>query len=207
MTDNWWIFAIGFAAQLLFSARMLIQWLMSEKARQVVSPAVYWQLSLLAAILFLAYGWLRNDFAIILGQFISYYIYIWNLNEKGDWKKVHRAIRLLIYLIPLAALTYVFVDIEMVGKRLFDFANISLPLLLFGSFGQIIFVFRFIYQWQYSRTRHQSLLPRGFWLMSIVGSLAIVTYGIFRNDPVLIVGHSVGFIIYSRNWWLAKRQQ
>ena len=70
------IYVIGFLAQLLFSARLLLQWIMSEKAKKVVSPSIFWKLSLLGSYLLFMYGWLRNDFAIILGQLISYYIYI-----------------------------------------------------------------------------------------------------------------------------------
>lgn len=70
--------------------------------------------------------------------------------------------------------------------------------------GQIIFTFRFIYQWWYSRKRGESLLPAGFWIISLAGSLIIVSYGIVRKDPVLILGQSVGFISYTRNLFLSR---
>ena len=70
------IFAIGFLAQAFFSARILCQWILSERAKQVVSPTIYWVLSIFGAYLLFIYGWLRDDFAIIFGQLISYYIYI-----------------------------------------------------------------------------------------------------------------------------------
>ncbi|MDE5607274.1 MAG: lipid-A-disaccharide synthase N-terminal domain-containing protein, partial [Bacteroidales bacterium] len=70
-----WLYIIGFLAQALFSARLLLQWLLSERSRQVVSPSVYWILSIAGSYLLFIYGWLRDDFAIIFGQFISYYIY------------------------------------------------------------------------------------------------------------------------------------
>ena len=70
------IYLIGLLAQVFFSARMLIQWILSEKYKKVVSPSLYWVFSLLGAYLLCIYGWLRNDFSIILGQFISFYIYI-----------------------------------------------------------------------------------------------------------------------------------
>ena len=73
------IYIIGFLAQLLFSARLLLQWIMSERAKKVVSPSIFWKLSLIGAWLLFIYGWLRDDFAIILGQLISYYIYILSL--------------------------------------------------------------------------------------------------------------------------------
>ncbi len=199
-----WYFIIGFVAQALFSARMLVQWLMSEKEKKVVSPAIYWQLSLLASILFSIYGWLRGDFAIILGQIFSYYIYIWNLNNKKHWKNLHVIIRIVIVLIPVTALIYVLINGDKSVDRLFD--HISLGLLIFGSVGQTIFTLRFVYQWWYSKSRGESLLPANFWLLSIAGSLITIIYGIYRKDPVLIIGQSAGFITYARNLWLAKKK-
>ena len=38
----WWIYAVGFLAQAFFSARILVQWILSERAREVVSPSAYW---------------------------------------------------------------------------------------------------------------------------------------------------------------------
>jgi Predicted membrane protein len=198
-----WYFIIGFAAQGLFSARMLIQWILSEKARKVVSPVIYWQLSLLGSFLFFIYGWLRGDFAILLGQLFSYYIYIWNLNSKDQWKKIHSFVRFILALTPLFAICIVIYNGNESADHLFD--TVSLPLLLFGSAGQLIFTFRFIYQWLYSKSRGESLLPAGFWILSLLGSFLIVVYGIFREDPVLILGQSVGFITYSRNLWLITK--
>lgn len=204
MTSTTWIFALGFSAQLLFSARMIVQWALSEKAKKVVSPTIYWQLSLFGSFLFFIYGWLREDFAIILGQIISYYIYIWNLNSKKQWKKIPSLFRLIIVLMPVAAITFVLYENNFTEKL---FGNIPLGLLLFGSAGQIIFTLRFIYQWWYSKEKGESLLPAGFWILSLIGSFMIISYGIFRKDPVLIIGQSVGFITYTRNLWLSKKNQ
>lgn len=203
--DKPWFFILGFIAQGLFSARVIIQWFLSEKAKKVVSPTIYWQLSLLASFLFSIYGWLRGDFAIILGQIFAYYIYIWNLNSKKNWKKFYPLVRYIILFLPLVALVYVIWNGENTVDRLFD--NISLPLLLFGSAGQIIFTFRFIYQWWYSRSRHESILPVGFWILSLMGSSIIIIYGAFRKDPILILGQSTGFIAYARNLWLLKKEK
>ena len=204
MESNNWYFVLGFLAQGLFSARMLVQWVLSEKEKKVVSPTIYWQLSLLASFLFSIYGWLRGDFAIILGQIFSYYIYIWNLNNKNHWKNMHILARITIIFTPIIALGFVLYNSEQSIERLFG--NIPLGLLLIGSAGQIIFTFRFIYQWWYSKSRGESLLPSGFWILSIIGSLITISYGIFRKDPVLIIGQGAGFITYARNLWLAKKQ-
>ncbi len=72
------IYVIGLLAQLFFGARTVLQWILSERAKKVLSPSIYWILSILGAYLFFIYGWLREDFAIIFGQIISYYIYNWN---------------------------------------------------------------------------------------------------------------------------------
>lgn len=205
MDSNPWYFVIGFAAQGLFSARMLIQWILSEKAKKVVSPTIYWQISLLASFLFSIYGWLRGDFAIILGQIFSYYIYIWNINNKKHWKEIYPVIRFIILLTPIVAAGYVLYHGNSSSERLFG--HIPLELLLFGSAGQIIFTLRFVYQWWYSKKRDESLLPANFWMLSLIGSMITISYGIFRKDPVLIIGQSAGFIVYARNLWLIKKKR
>ena len=70
------IYAIGFPAQFFFSARVAIQWIMSERQRRVVTPTLYWLFSLLGSLLMIVYGLFRNDFSILLGQTLTYYIYV-----------------------------------------------------------------------------------------------------------------------------------
>ncbi len=205
--NNYIVFGIGFLAQALFSARLVIQWLLSEKARKVVSPTSYWQISILASYLLFVYGWLRDDFAIILGQYISYYIYIWNLNTKNHWKELPAFIRLVLLLTPVLVIIYLLLTWDINGPRLFRNANIPLGLLIFGSMGQIIFTFRFIYQWFYSRHKGESVFPVTFWVLSLLGSAIIVSYGIYRNDPVIILGQSAGFIAYIRNLFILRKNK
>lgn len=205
--NNYIVFGIGFLAQALFSARLVVQWLLSEKARKVVSPTSYWQISILASYLLFVYGWLRDDFAIILGQYISYYIYIWNLNTKNHWKELPAFIRIVLLLTPVLVIIYLLLTWDINGPRLFRNANIPLGLLIFGSMGQIIFTFRFIYQWFYSRHKGESVFPVTFWVLSLLGSAIIVSYGIYRSDPVLILGQSAGFIAYIRNLFILRKNK
>jgi lipid-A-disaccharide synthase-like uncharacterized protein len=95
------------------------------------------------------------------------------------------------------------------GKGIFErlWMDIPVGLLLFGSIGQTIFTFRFVYQWWYSRRFGQSILPNGFWILSIIGSISILVYGIIRKDPVLIIGQGAGFVTYSRNLFLNKKNK
>ena len=199
------IYVIGFLAQVFFSARILLQWFLSERAKKVISPAIFWQLSIVGAYLLFVYGWLRDDFAIILGQIISYYIYIWNLDKKHQWIKLPVIIRTLLLLTPVVAILYMLKDAGIFVDQFFRNEKIPLWLLVYGSMGQIIFTLRFVYQWIYSKRKDESLLPIGFWVISLFGSLIIVSYAIYRSDPVLILGQSTGLIAYSRNIYLSKR--
>lgn len=205
--SHWSIFIIGFVAQFFFSARLLLQWVLSEKAHKVVSPAIFWQLSIIGSFLLFLYGWVRDDFAIIFGQLISYYIYIWNLQVQNNWQKIHIIIRTIFVLTPIAALIYMSCNWDYNFTRLFKNEDISLPLLIYGSAGQLIFTLRFIYQWLYSRRKGESVLPVGFWVISLTGSIIIISYALLRSDPVLILGQCTGAFVYTRNLFIIRKSR
>jgi len=207
MEYSWITYVIGFTAQIFFSARTLFQWVKAEKSKSVVSPLSYWVFSLAGSYLFCLYGWLRDDFSIILGQFISYYIYLWNLDNKKILKRLHPVIRIILVGTPVVAAAFMLKDIPAFVDNFFFNEKVSFGLVLFGSAGQIIFTLRFIYQWFYSVRRHQSFLPRGFWIISLIGSGLIISYGIFRHDPVLILGQSFGFVAYTRNLMIGRKER
>jgi lipid-A-disaccharide synthase-like uncharacterized protein len=50
-----------------------------------------------------------------------------------------------------------------------------------------------------SEISKKSHLPLGFWAISILGAILIITYSVFREDPVLFFSHIAGIIMYSRN--------
>ena len=193
------IMAIGFLAQGFFSARILVQWIMSERAKKVLSPSLFWIFSLIGSYLLCLYGWLRDDFSIVFGQFISYYVYLWNLNAKGVWKHVHPLLRGILVATPIVAICLVASHADVFVDRFLHNEQVPLGLLLFGSAGQFIFTMRFVYQWYYSHKLGISKLPATFWAMSLIGSLTIVSYGIIRHDIVLIIGQSFGVVAYIRN--------
>jgi lipid-A-disaccharide synthase-like uncharacterized protein len=203
---DWLVYSIGFSAQLLFSGRLLLQWLASEKSKKVLAPSNFWKLSLLASFLLFVYGWLRDDFAIMLGQILTYFIYIRNLQLQGEWKKMARWFRWFLFIFPLLIILYGYNNNDYDLNDFFRNENIPLWLLILGSVAQLIFTLRFVYQWLLSEKKKQSHLPFGFWLLSLVGSLLIVTYAILRRDPVLLVGHLLGSFIYLRNAIILKNE-
>lgn len=198
------VYVLGFVAQAFFSARMLVQWIMSERQHRVVSPGIFWILSLAGSALLFIYGWLRGDFSIILGQVITYYIYIFNLRIKGLWQSVPSLLRWALLLLPGVVIVFMASNAALFVATFFHNAHVPLWLLLLGTFGQVIFTLRFLYQWYASVRQGQSVLPFGFWLLSLLGSGLIILYGFLRLDPVLILGQSAGFIAYSRNAYLSR---
>ena len=70
---------IGFFAQLMFSARFLVQWLASERAGKSIVPLLFWYLSIAGSALLLAYAIHRKDPVFILGQSVGIFIYSRNL--------------------------------------------------------------------------------------------------------------------------------
>ncbi|HRT84180.1 MAG TPA: lipid-A-disaccharide synthase N-terminal domain-containing protein [Bacteroidales bacterium] len=200
------IYVIGLIAQLFFGARTILQWILSERAKKVLSPSIFWILSLIASYLFFIYGWLREDFAIILGQMISYYIYIWNLKIKGIWAKMYKVLRILLLVTPVIAIVLAADNFDHFVSTFLKNDKIPIWLVIFGSFGQILFTFRFIYQIIYSAKRNESILPLGFWIISLTGSSLIIIYALIRLDPILILGQSAGFIAYIRNIIIYTKQ-
>ena len=198
------VFGIGMLAQMLFAGRMLVQWLLSEKYKEVVSPKLFWRLSLVAAMLMCTYGWFRNDAAIIVGQLITYFIYIRNLQLKDDWQQYWIGLRVLIISIPILAFIYILTqDVNWESKFISDNA---LWLIVFGLAGQILFTFRFIVQFYLSEKYKVSILPPSFWMISLLGSIIIFIYGLYRVDYVLLIGHGGGMLAYIRNLMIGYKQ-
>lgn len=198
------VYTIGFSAQILFSARTFYQWLASEKAKAVLAPRYFWQLSLFASALLFLYGYLRHDFAIMFGQMLTYFIYIRNIQINKQWDKFPALSRWFFLSFPVVVMVLSFMSESFDAQSLFSSENIPLYLLVLGIFAQILFTFRFVYQWMHAEKTKVSGLPKGFWLISLAGSSLILLYGILRKDPVLIVGHGFGAFVYVRNLKLLK---
>ena len=92
MMNRLWL-VLGFTAQVLFSARFIVQWVASEKAGKSVVPLLFWYFSLVGSSLLLIYSIYRKDPVFIIGQSTGIFVYTRNLyfikrektgfNEKG----------------------------------------------------------------------------------------------------------------------------
>lgn len=79
MNTEWIWVCVGFAGQTLFSARFIVQWLASERARRSVVPVAFWFFSLGGGATLLAYAIYRRDPVFIAGQGAGLVIYARNL--------------------------------------------------------------------------------------------------------------------------------
>lgn len=73
-----WV-TLGFLGQVMFTGRMLIQWLASERSRRSVVPVLFWWLSLCGGLMLLTYFIWRKDIVGIVGQSTGVFIYTRNL--------------------------------------------------------------------------------------------------------------------------------
>ncbi|QQA45092.1 lipid-A-disaccharide synthase N-terminal domain-containing protein [Pelagovum pacificum] len=79
--------------------------------------------------------------------------------------------------------------------------------VMIGLVGQLAFTARFLVQWIASEKAGRSTVPVAFWYFSIIGGAILLTYAIYRADPVFILGQSMGVFIYARNLWLIRREK
>ena len=87
-----------------------------------------------------------------------------------------------------------------------NLSSIELTFLIIGFLGQGLFASRFIVQWLYSEKKGESSIPITFWYLSIFGGIGLLTYAIFRKDPVIITGQLFGIFIYLRNLFLIYKK-
>jgi len=78
--------------------------------------------------------------------------------------------------------------------------------LVIGFLGQALFSMRFIIQWIASEKKKKSIIPNAFWYFSIAGGTTLLTYAIYRQDPVFIVGQLMGLFIYFRNLYFILKK-
>lgn len=75
---DFWL-AFGLVAQLLFTARFLVQWISSERAGKSVVPMAFWFFSMGGGAMTLIYGIAKREPVIIIGQGMATIIYLRNI--------------------------------------------------------------------------------------------------------------------------------
>jgi lipid-A-disaccharide synthase-like uncharacterized protein len=193
--NQYLIYALGFFAQGLFGARSIVQWYLSEREGRVVSPTLFWIFSLSGSSLFLLYGLIRQDVVILIGQLISFYIYVRNLQLKRAWSTIPLFFQLPLLAIPPSILMFWFQQKNVSALEV----DTAISLTVVGIAGQLLLNCRYLYQWYFSEKANESVLPLGFWIISLAASIMVVAYSIAREEPVLLVAQSLGIVVYLRN--------
>ena len=76
-----------------------------------------------------------------------------------------------------------------------------------GFLGQGLFFMRFFIQWLATEKARKSVIPNAFWYFSLIGGATLLSYAIYRQDPVFIVGQGTGLLIYCRNLYFVHKAE
>lgn len=76
-----------------------------------------------------------------------------------------------------------------------------------GLAGQFFFTMRFVVQWIATEKKKKSVIPVSFWYFSILGSIILFCYSVYRQDPVFILGQAFGITVYLRNLHFVRKEK
>lgn len=194
--------AAGFAGQALFTARVLLQWLASERAGRVVIPRSYWALSLAASLLLLGYAGARGDAVLAAGPLLSAAVFARNLSLPAEDAPAPAAGLAPRARLPLALLLVALLAIAVAGSQV---VRLDAPVgwLAVGVLGQALWLARNLVQWWGAERRGRSTLPASYFAVSLAGGLLLLAYACWRRDPVFVLAYLLGPIPYARNLALA----
>lgn len=197
--------AVGWLGQALFTLRVLVQWISSEREKRSVVPASFWWISLLGSLALLVYVIHRRDPVFLVGVSINTAIYVRNLQlmrAEGARRRAHSPwVPALVGLLAAAAAGWI---LWRVGREIVTF-DIALPWLLVGFLGQAIWSSRFLLQWYASERAGRSVLPASFFVVSTFGAVLLFAYALGRTDWVMMAAFALNPIPYVRNLILLRR--
>jgi len=202
MSQGIWI-GVGLVGQVLFTARTLLQWFASEKAKRTVVPDAYWWLSLTGSALLLVYAGSTRDLVFVAGAAVSIGIYARNLVLSRPRERTGAAPRTLVIAAGIIATVFATVAVAKVRN---DAPTGATPVwLAVGIVGQVLWTGRFAVQWWISEHHGSSVLPPAFWVLGTAGSLLMLTYAVVRRDLVFTLAFAFAPIPNIRNLLLERR--
>lgn len=182
---------LGLLGNLLFTGRVLVQWLASEKQGKTVVPVLFWWLSLGGALVMIVYGFGQLEIPFVLGYSATLIPYTRNLFIAYRPQRPPRnAGIILVSAVLLGCLSIIVFWSE---------HGIKDSWFYFGLLGNAVFGSRFFLQWVQSEARRLSVMTLPFWYVSLVGSTLLLIYSFIRNDLAFILGFVFTVIPYTRN--------
>lgn len=181
------------AGQSLFAGRVLLQWWASEKAGRTVVPRLFWHLSLVGSLCAVVYSGFRHDPVFMLASLPGCMIYARNLYLRRE----RRAGTLVPFALALVAF-FVWSALQKprIDSRLW--AGIGLA-------GSVLWSSRWVVQWWISERTGRALLPRSFFLISLVASLLLSAYCIRSREWVMLLAYGLTPVPSLRNLILDRR--
>lgn len=79
--------------------------------------------------------------------------------------------------------------------------------LAFGLLGNAAFASRFLVQWIASERAGESVVPKAFWYLSILGSLILLCYALHMKNLVFTLAYLPNCVVYVRNLVLIRRKE
>jgi lipid-A-disaccharide synthase-like uncharacterized protein len=76
-----------------------------------------------------------------------------------------------------------------------------------GWVGNVVFFSRFLVQWYATERQKKVVVPQAFWWLSLVGSLILLSYALYRRDSVFIAGQAFSWVPYLRNLSIHRRNK
>ncbi len=187
------LLALGLTGQAIFAARMLLQWIASERAGRSVVPRAFWHLSLLASACVGVYAALAGNTVFLLAVLPGAFIYARMLTLRS-----RESLAILSALaVPIAAAA-VWAALR---------KPLSGPILVtsVGFAGWLLWMARFPVQWWISERSGTPGLGKLFWIVSLVGSGLLLFYAAWHRDWVMLVAFGPGPLLYTRNLVLIHR--
>lgn len=70
---------------------------------------------------------------------------------------------------------------------------------LWGLVAQALFFSRFLLQWYMSEKAGKVVIPKFFWILSLMGGIMILIYAVARKDIVFLITGVLQILLYSRS--------
>lgn len=200
---------LGFLGNILFTGRVIIQWIVSEKEKKSIAPISFWWMSLAGALTLIAYSLVRMFIApqkgqvtplpLLVGFIITLVPYSRNLmisyQVTGKWHVLSYFFSGFIFI--LSGCLLLFSDWSLDAGKYF----------IIGGIGALVWNTRFFWQWIYAERTGNTDFPISFWYASLTGLVFLVIYTLLTRDPVFILAYIFNVIPITRNIIICRRQK
>lgn len=222
MEEGWrnLLYPIGFAANLLFTLRFIVQWISSERKYQSHFTNSFWILSFAGSLLLTIHSFIQVQYPICIIQTCNGVLFWrnWQLSQvsKRNLMPIKKVAVLLVMLVTIVTVTFMgqswwsFGELE--WMRVPDFleprhTTVSFGWSAVGFCGTFLFASRFWLHWWRAEQGMDNPLKSDFWVISLFGSVLALCYFVRIFDLVNIIGYGAGMIPYARNLMLMRRSR